>query len=106
MNDNKNFIVSNAKKESTSYNGGDNITILTFPTNADPTVLNKWIVITATWSPQLGADGSEVWCNGQKLRNFTAKENVGATNFALGSVNATNLEAPLAGDIAELILFK
>ena len=41
MNDNINFIVSNAKKESTSHNGGDNITILTFPTNADPTVLNK-----------------------------------------------------------------
>ena len=54
MNDTKSFIVSNAKKESTSYNGGDNITILTFPTNADPTVLNKRIVITATWSPQLG----------------------------------------------------
>ena len=57
-------------------------------------------------SPQLGADGSQVWCNGQKLRNFTAKENVGATNFALGSVNTANLEAPLAGDIAELIIFK
>ena len=106
MNDNKNFIVSNAKKESTSYNGGDNITISTFPTNADPTLFNKWIVITVTWSPQLGADGSKVWCNGQKLRNFTAKENVGATSFALGSVNATNLEAPLAGDIAELMIFK
>ena len=106
MNDNKNFIVSNAKKESTSYNGGDNIAILIFPTNADPTVLNKWIVITATWSPQLGADGSQVWCNGQKLRNFTAKENVGATNFALGNVNARRLGAPLARDIAELITFK
>ena len=41
-----------------------------------------------------------------KLRNFNAKENVGATNFALGSVNASRLEAPLAGDIAELIIFK
>ena len=58
MNDSKNFIVSNAKKESISHNGGDNITISTFPTNADPTLLNKWIVITVTWSPQLGADGS------------------------------------------------
>ena len=106
MNDNKNFIVSNAKKESTSYNGGDNITILTFPINADPTVLNKWIVIIVTWSPQLGADGSQVWCNGQKLRNYTAKKNVGASNFALGSVNAGKLEAPLAGDIAELIILK
>ena len=106
MNKDQDFIVSNAKKESTSYNGGDNITISTFPTNADPTLLNKWIVITVTWSPQLGVDGSQVWCNGQKLRNFTAKENVGATNFALGSVNAANLEAPLAGDIAELIIFK
>ena len=106
MNDNKNFIVSNAKKESTSYNGGDDITISTFPTNANPTVLNKWIVVTATYSPQLGVDGSQVWCNGQKLRNFTAKENVGATIFALCSVNATNLEAPLAGEIAELIIFK
>ena len=105
-NDNQNFIVSNAKKEPTSYNGGDNITILTFPTNADPTVLNKWIVITATWSSQLGADGSQVWCNGQKLRNFTAKENVGAKNFAIGIFNAANLAAPLAGDMAELIIFK
>ena len=106
INKDQNLVVSSAKKESTSYNGGDNITISTFPTNADPTVLNKWIVITATWSPQLGADGSQVWCNRQKLGNFTAKENVGATNFALGSANAANLEAPLAGDIAELIIFK
>ena len=105
MNDNNNF-VSNAKKEFTSYNGGDDIAISTFPTNADPTVLNKWIVVTVTLSPQLGADGSQVWCNQQKLSNFTAKENVCATNFAIGSVNATNLEAPLAGDIAELIIFE
>ena len=76
------------------------------PTNADPTLLNKWIVITVIWSPQLGADGSQVWCNGQKLRNFTAKENVAATSFAIGTVNASRLEAPLAGDIAELIIFK
>ena len=41
MNDNQIFIVSNAKKESTTYNGGDNITILTFPTNTDPTALKK-----------------------------------------------------------------
>ena len=50
MNDSKNF-------ESASYNGGDNIVISTFPTNADPALLNKWIVMTVTWSPQLGADG-------------------------------------------------
>ena len=106
MNDSKNFIVSNTKKESTSYNGGDNITILTFPTNADPTELNKWIFITATWSPQVGANGSQVWCNGQKLRNFTAAENVGATHFALGSISADRLEAAFNGDIAELIIFK
>ena len=77
MNDSENFIVSNAKRDSTSYNGDDNITVSTFTTNADPTVLNKWIVVTVTWSPQLGANGSQVWCNRQKLRNFTAKENVG-----------------------------
>ena len=106
MNHSKNFIVSNAKKESTSYNGGDNITILSFPTKAYPTELNKWIVVTATWSPQLGADGSQVWCNRQKLRNFTAKENVGATHFAIGSLDANGVTAPLAGDIAELIIFK
>ena len=34
------------------------------------------------------------------------KKNVGATHFAIGSVSATNLTAPLAGDIAELIVFK
>ena len=99
MNDSKNF-------ESASYNGGDNVTILTFPTNADPTVLNKWIVLTVTWSPQLGADGSQLWCNRQKLRNFTAKENDDATNFAICSANVSRLEGPLAGDIAELIIFK
>ena len=68
--------------------------------------MNKWIVITVTWSPQLGADGSQVWCNGQKLRNFTAKENVGATHFSIGSLSANSVAAPLAGDIAELIVFK
>ena len=41
-----------------------------------------------------------------KIEKLTAKENVGATNFALGSVNASRLEAPLAGDMAELIIFK
>ena len=106
MNDSKNFIVSNTKKESTSFNGGDNITITTFPTKANPTELNKWIVLTVTWSPQLGADGSQVWCNGQKLRNFTAKENVGATHFSIGSLSASRVAAPLTGDIAELIVFK
>ena len=106
MNDSKHFIVSNAKKESTSYNVGDNITITTFPTKANPTELNKWIVITVTWSPQLGVDGSQVCCNGQKLRNFTAKENVGATHFAIGSLSANSVAAQLAGDIAELIIFK
>ena len=100
------IIVSNAKKEPASYNGGDNITIKTFPTKANPTELNKWIVLTVTWSPQLGADGSQVWCNGQKLRNFTAKENVGATSFAIGSIAANSVAAPLARDIAELIIFK
>ena len=69
-------------------------------------MLNKWKFITATWSPQLRPDGSQVWWNGQKLRNFTAKENIGATNLSIGSVNAANPEAPLAGDIAELIIFK
>ena len=69
-------------------------------------MLNKWIVLTVTWSPQLGADGSQVWCNGQKLRNLTAKENVGPTNFAIGSLNASRLDCSLAGDIAELITFK
>ena len=106
MNKDKNFVVSSSKKESTSHNGGDNIVISTFPTNADPTLFNKWIVLTVTWSPQLGADGSQVWCNGQKLRNFTTEENVGATNFAIGSVNASRLEAAFNGDIAELIIFK
>ena len=106
MNDSKKFIVSNAKKESTSYNGGDNITCLTFSTKANPTELNKWIVVTVTWSPQLGADGSQVWCNGQKLRSFTAKENIGATHFSIDSLNANGVAAPLAGDIAELMIFK
>ena len=105
MNDSKHFIVNNAKKESASYNGCDNITISTFPTKANPTELNKWIVITVTWSPQLGLDGSQVWCNGPKLRNFTAKENVRAAHFAIGSIN-DSVAAPLAGDIAELIIFK
>ena len=68
--------------------------------------MNKWIVITVTWSPELGADGSQVWRNGQKLRNFTAKGNVGATHFAIGSLSANSVAAPLAGDIAELIIFK
>ena len=106
MNDSKHFIVSNAKKESTSFNGGDNITITTFLTKANPTELNKWIVLTVTWSPQLGADGSQVWCNGKKLRNFTAKENVGAAHFSIGSLSASRVAAPLTGDIAELIVFK
>ena len=70
MNKDQNFIVSNAKKESTSYNGSDNITILTFPTNADPTALNKRIFKTVTWSPKLGAEGPQVWCNGQKIEKL------------------------------------
>ena len=81
--------------------------ISTFPTNADPTVLNKWIVLTVNWASHLGTNGSKVWCNGHKLRTFTAVENPGAPDVHIGTLRSAGASiAPLAGDIAEIIIVK
>ena len=106
MTDVGDLVVGSADVEPTSHNGGQNIVISTFPTNADATLLNNWIVLTVNWASHLGVNGSAVFCNGKKLRTFTAVENPGAPDVYIGTLGSGGTIAPLTGDIAEIIIFK
>ena len=106
MTDVGDLVVGSADVEPTSHNGGQNIVISTFPTNADATLLNNWIVLTVNWASRLGKGGSAVFCNGKKLRTFTAWDNLGSPDVYIGTLGSGGTIAPLTGDIAEIIIFK
>ena len=106
MTDVGDLVVGSADVEPTSHNGGQNIVISTFPTNADATLLNNWIVLTVNWASHLGKGGSAVFCNGKKLRTFTAWDNLGCPDVYIGTIGNGETIAPLTGDIGEIIIFK
>ena len=62
--------------------------------------------MTVNWASHLGADGSKVFCNGKKLRTFTAVENLGVPDVYIGTLGSGGTIASLTGDIAEIIIFK
>ena len=101
------LVISNTTNEPTSYAGGDNIVITSFPANAAATAVSIWNVITVTWAPHLGVNGSQVWCNGKLLRTFSAKDNPGSNDMDIGSIFPNGAgDGFLNGQIAEFLLFK
>ena len=81
MSDVGDLVVGSADVEPTFHNGGQNIVISTFPTNANPTLPNNWVVLKVNWASHLGKGGSKVFCNGKLLRAFTAWDNLGGPDI-------------------------
>ena len=73
-----------------------------FPSSkSDCTILNKWHVISVTWSN--GNNLSNCWSNGEKLMNF----NTGNTKYCciIGNIGTPSDNSHLIGCIGEIIGF-
>ena len=69
------------------------------------TVLNKWHVISVTWSN--GENYSNCWSNGEKLTTFTAEDIKGPNHCFIGDLGKIPQlsETHLTGCISEIIVF-
>ena len=73
-----------------------------FPSSkSDCTILNKWHVISVTWSNVMGL--SNCWSNGEKLMTFNTINAKGTNHCIIG--DSSNNNAPLIGSIGEIIGF-
>ena len=97
-----------------SYNGSyvsvadDNSTLIDpdykFPsTKSNCTILNKWHVISVTWSS--GKDLSNCWSNGKKLMNFNSGYVKGSDHCIIGDLGKPFNKSHLTGCIGEIIGF-
>ena len=74
-----------------------------FPSSkSDCTILNKWHVISVTWSNVMGL--SNCWSNGEKLMTFNTINAKGTNHCIIGDSLSHN-KAPLIGFIGEIIGF-
>ena len=75
-----------------------------FPSSkSDCTILNKWHVISVTWSN--GKDLSNCWSNGEKLITFNTGNTKGTNHCIIGNINTPSDNTHLIGCIGEIIGF-
>ena len=75
-----------------------------FPSSkSDCTILNKWHVISVTWSN--GKNLSNCWCNGEKLMNFNTGNTKGTDHCIIGNIGTPSGNSHLIGCIGEIIGF-
>ena len=86
-----------------AFNGKN--AIAPYQSKAKASELNKWICLSIHWDVPGGNNASEVWCNGKKLANFTARTSQGSTKMIFGDLNPSGI-AGLKGDIAFFCLYK
>ena len=86
-----------------AFNGKN--AIAPYQSKAKASELNKWICLSIHWDVPGGNNASEVWCNGKKLANFTARTSQGSTKMTFGDLNPSGI-AGLKGDIAFFCLYK
>ena len=73
-----------------------------FPSSrSDCTVLNKWHVISVTWSNC----NSNCWSNGEKIMTFNAGNSKGTDHCIIGDLGKTYIKSHLIGCIGEIIGF-
>ena len=73
-----------------------------FPSlKANCTLLNKWHVISVTWSNR----NSNCWSNGVKLMTFDSGNAKGADHCIIGNIGKTTGKSHLIGCIGEIIGF-
>ena len=70
---------------------------------SDCTILNKWHVISVTWSNV--KDLSNFWSNGEKLINFNTGNTKGTDHCIIGNINTPSDNTHLIGCIGEIIGF-
>ena len=100
---------------STAYHSGSYVTVANddssfigldykFPSQkSDCTFLNKWHVISVTWSNN--KDISNCWSNGVKLTTFTAGNVKGTDHCIIGNIGTPSDNSHLIGCIGEIIGF-
>ena len=86
-----------------AFNGKN--AIAPYQSKANASELNKWICLSIHWDVPGGNNASEVWCNGKKLANFTAKTSPGSNTMTFGDLSPSGI-AGLKGDIAFYCLYK
>ena len=75
-----------------------------FPSSkSDCTILNKWHVISITWSN--GKDLSNCWSNGEKIINFNTGNTKGTGHCIIGNIGTSSGNSHLIGCIGETIGF-
>ena len=75
-----------------------------FPSSkSDCTILNKWHVISVTWSNV--KDLSNCWSNGEKLLTFNTGNNKGTDHCMVGNIGSQLDNTHLIGCIGEIIGF-
>ena len=75
-----------------------------FPSSkSNCTILNKWPVISVTWSN--GKDLSNCWSNGEKLMTFNAGITKGSDHCFIGDPGIMPGNTYLIGSIGEIICF-
>ena len=91
---------------STAYNGSY-VTVAnddsSFSSKSDCTILNKWHVISITWSNS--KDLSNCWSNGEKLMTFNTVNTMGTDHCIIGNINPPSDNTHLTGCIGEIIGF-
>ena len=65
------------------------------------TILNKWHVISVTWSNR----NSNCWSNGEKIMTFNAGNAKGTDHCIIGDIGKTAIKSHLIGCIGEIIGF-
>ena len=87
-------------KDNSSFMGLD----YKFPSSkSNCTILNKWHVISVTWSN--GKNLSDCWSNGEKLMTFNTGNTKGTDHCIIGDLNASSGNSHLIGCIGEIIGF-
>ena len=75
-----------------------------FPSSkSNCTILNKWHVISVTWSN--GKNLSNCWSNGEKLMTFNTGNIKGFDHCIIGNFGTTSGKSYLTGCIGEIIGF-
>nr|XP_018666713.1 uncharacterized protein LOC108949321 [Ciona intestinalis] len=74
--------------------------------NVNAAAINVWNVLTVQWDVDGGMDASSVWCNGQLLTRFQAREVSGAPTFAIGDIKTSPIGIPFKGAIGEFLMYR
>ena len=79
--------------------------IANYQTKANAGEINKWCCLSIHSNVPAGANKSNVWCNGKKLCDFTARTSAGSNQMTFGDSNPSGI-AGLDGSIAFFALYK